>query len=68
MSYITIGSLITSIIKEQKVERKSLVKGICSTQTLSAIEKDQGKSDPFMIEVLLQRMGKSPDKLEQILL
>lgn len=44
-----------------------MAEGICSEQMLYDIEKDRRESDPLIIDILLQRLGKSPNKLERIL-
>lgn len=68
MNTITIGSLIEKLrIEEKNISRKKLADGICSEQMLYDIEKDRRESDPLIIDILLQRLGKSPDKLERIL-
>lgn len=67
MGYITVGGLIEKIRIEKSITRKRLVQGICSEQTLYEIENDKINADVFMLDLLLQRLGKSPDKLEMIL-
>ncbi len=54
-------------VEEKKISRKKLAEGICSEQMLYDIEKDRQESDPLIIDILLQRLGKSPNKLERIL-
>ncbi len=54
-------------VEEKKISRKKLAEGICSEQMLYDIEKDRRESDPLIIDILLQRLGKSPNKLERIL-
>jgi transcriptional regulator with XRE-family HTH domain len=44
-----------------------LSSGLCSDATLSRIELGERMPDKFLLDVLLQRLGKSPDKLETIL-
>lgn len=68
MGYTTIGSLIEQGRKERGgMTREQLANGICSPQMLYMIEKDQSESDILLTDMLLQRLGKSPDKLERIL-
>lgn len=68
MHFITVGSIIESARKEQNtISRKNLIQGICSEQTLYAIETNQYKTDILTVDILLQRLGKSPDKLEIVL-
>ena len=68
MKYITIGMLIKETRKAHKnMTSQKLSRGICSVQMLYQIEKDQCDTDLLMTDMLLQRLGKSPDKLERIL-
>lgn len=68
MSVITIGSLIEKLrIGKQTISRKRLAEGLCSEQMLYDIEKDRRESDPLIVDILLQRLGQSPDKLERVL-
>lgn len=59
--------LIKKIRRESKVRQELLCRGICTTQQLSKLEKGQRQPDFFLLEVLLQRLGKSMDKLEIVL-
>lgn len=68
MYFIPVGSMIERARKERKnVTRKKLCEGICTEQTLFAIEANQYETDTLLIDILLQRLGKSPDKLEIVL-
>ncbi|MDE7183121.1 MAG: hypothetical protein K2O40_01320 [Lachnospiraceae bacterium] len=68
MHFITIGSVIARARTNQKnIPRNDLIRGICTEQTLYAIEANQYKTDILMIDMLLQRLGISPDKLEIVL-
>ena len=68
MGYTTIGSLINQTRKEKKgITRQKLADGLCSAQMLYQIENDQYESDPLLTDILLQRLGKSPDKFERML-
>ncbi len=54
MSYTTIGSLIEQARREKRgMTREKLSDGICSSQMLYQIEKDQCESDPLMTDILL---------------
>ena len=64
MSNITIGRIIEKLRQEKNYSRKKLCQGLCSTQTLIKIENNKSDVDKFMSDILLQRLGKSPDKLE----
>lgn len=68
MHFITIGSVIAHArINQNNIPRKALIRGICTEQTLYAVEANQYKTDTLMIDILLQRLGISPDKLEIVL-
>ena len=61
-AFVKLARIIRSTALSQKLSR-----GICSVQMLYQIEKDQCDTDLLMTDMLLQRLGKSPDKLERIL-
>lgn len=68
MGFTTIGSIIEKSRLEKKgISRKKLSDGLCSEQRLYEIEKDSCESDTLLVDILLQRLGKSPDKLERVL-
>lgn len=67
MSNITIGRIIEKLRQEKNYSRKKLCQGLCSTQMLIKIETNRSDVDKFMSDILLQRLGKSPDKLEIII-
>lgn len=67
MQKITIGQLIQSEREMQKLSASILIEGIGTRQSLHKLESDQMQSDKLMIDLLLQRLGRSPDKLEYIL-
>ena len=62
-----IGRLIGELRKEAKIPQKRLCKGLCSVQLLSKIELEERTPDMLLLEALMQRLGKSPEKLEIIL-
>ncbi len=62
-----IGRLIGELRKETKISQKRLCKGLCSVQLLSKIELEERIPDMLLLEALMQRLGKSPEKLEIIL-
>lgn len=68
MGFTTIGSIIEKSRTEKKgISRKKLSEGLCSEQRLYEIERDSCDSDTLLVDILLQRLGKSPDKLERVL-
>ena len=67
MEFKTIGNLIKEIRTAKKITRKELSYGICSEHTLQELETDSYAADGLMLDILLQRLGQSPDKFEMIL-
>lgn len=67
MEFTTIGSLINEIRTAKKVTRKTLSYGICSEHVLQELESDRYAADVLMLDILLQRLGQSPDKFEMVL-
>lgn len=68
MEYTTVGRMIQSLrVEKNTITRKKLACGLCSEQTLFGIETGQCESDVLLLDILLQRLGKSPDKFEMIL-
>lgn len=64
MPYQNLGSIIEKERKEENISQSRLANGLCTTQTLYDIETDRYDADFLLLEILLQRLGKSPDKLE----
>lgn len=59
--------MIGKIRKDKHISQQVLGKGICSIQQISKIEKGEVSPDFFLTEILLQRLGMSPDKFEIVL-
>lgn len=59
--------LIIQIRKNKKISQERLGRGICSEQQISKLEKGELPSDFFLLEMLMQRLGKNVEKLEIIL-
>ncbi|MGN1156621.1 MAG: helix-turn-helix domain-containing protein [Agathobacter sp.] len=55
----TIGKLIRTLRKEQKLSAEVLCLGLCSKSKLSKIENDQQEASILLLEALLQRLGLS---------
>lgn len=62
-----IGEIVKQERERRGISQKELSKGICTAQTLSLIELGETETDKLSMDILLQRLGKSPDKLECIL-
>lgn len=67
MNHTTIGTMLTALRTKKNYTRKQLCRGLCTIQMLEKIERDMCDTDKFLLDMLLQRLGKSPDKLELIL-
>lgn len=66
MGQITIGQLILKERRKQGLSAAALMRGIGTDQKLYDLESGQ-PADKQLVDILLQRLGKSPDKLEYIL-
>ena len=62
-----IGAQINELREQQNISLEVLALGICSHESLRNIELGKEAVDKPMMEILLQRLGKSTDKLELIL-
>lgn len=67
MEFTTIGSLIRKIRRSKHITRKELSYGVCSEHVLQELEADRYTADVLMLDILLQRLGQSPDKFEMVL-
>ena len=67
MSEWSFGQLIANERKKQKVSGEILTQGIGTKQGLHKIEIGQMQCDKLFGDIVLQRLGRSPDKLEYIL-
>lgn len=59
-----IGKMIYSLRCEKKISQKNLARGILSVAELSRIENGTKEVSSLILETLLQRLGKSLDRLE----
>ncbi len=67
MEFTTIGTLINEIRTAKNITRKALSYGVCSQHVLQELESDRYAADVLMLDILLQRLGQSPDKFEMVL-
>lgn len=67
MNKDNVGSIILTLRKRMHISQKDLCRGLCTNRTLSRIELGERIPDKLLLDALLQRLGKSPDKLETIL-
>ncbi len=56
---VTLGSIIETLRKRQKISQQSLCYGLCSKPTLSKIEKNLQNPNILVAQALLERLGLS---------
>lgn len=61
------GEIIFLLRTLENISQKELARGLCSISALSRIETSERMPDKLLLDALLQRLGKSPDKLESII-
>ena len=61
-----IGKIIYSLRTCNHISQEKLARGLCSVSALSRIESCERIPDKLLLDALMQRLGKSPDKLESI--
>lgn len=62
-----LGSLLKKERESKNISRERLREGLCTQAMLFKIEENQCDTDKLLVDVLFQRLGKSPDKLEVIM-
>lgn len=62
-----LGSLLKKERETKNISRERLSEGLCTQAMLFKIEENQCDTDKLLVDVLFQRLGKSPDKLEVIM-
>jgi len=62
-----IGKIIYTLRTCNHISQEKLARGLCSVAALSRIEACERVPDKLLLDALLQRLGKSPDKLESII-
>ena len=66
--YCTIwGKMIRQLREEKKISLEKLSRGFCSKQALSNMERGDVQADKLLMDLVLQRLGKSTDRQEPIL-
>ncbi len=61
---LKIGKMLNSLREEAGISQKDLARGLFTLKEYSKIERDSHETDRMHLEALLQRLGKSGDKLE----
>lgn len=62
-----IGALLKRERESKNISREKLSEGLCTQAMLFKIEENRSDTDKLLVDVLFQRLGKSPDKLEVIM-
>jgi transcriptional regulator with XRE-family HTH domain len=62
-----IGFAIQYFREKYNISQSTLCKGLCSVATLSRIEAGEREADGLLLETILERMGKTPNKFELVL-
>ncbi|MGL5675523.1 MAG: helix-turn-helix domain-containing protein [Cellulosilyticaceae bacterium] len=62
-----IGNIIYDLRKEANLSQQQICHGLCSDAEYSRIERGEKVPDPFLLEYVLQRLGKSADCFEYVL-
>lgn len=62
-----IGKVIQNLREEMGISQEELVSGLCSDSTLSRIEWEERVVEQWLIDAILQRLGKSSDKFWTII-
>lgn len=57
-----IGKVIQNLREEAGISQEELASGLCSDSTLSRIEWEERVVEQWLVEAILQRLGKSSDK------
>ncbi|MDE7327119.1 MAG: helix-turn-helix transcriptional regulator [Lachnospiraceae bacterium] len=66
--YCTVwGKMIRQLREEQNISLEKLARGFCSKQALSNMERGDVEMDKLLMDLILQRLGKSTDRQEPIL-
>ncbi len=67
MNVYRIGTLLRYERENNNISREKLCIGLCTPPMLFKVEENKGETDKLLLDMLFQRLGKSPDKLEIIL-
>lgn len=62
----TLGELLRELREEQGVSKTQLCEGICSRTALARYEENERVPDKFVVDCLLERLGKNVARLEFI--
>lgn len=62
-----IGNIVVRLREESERTLEQLCEGICSKSHMARIEQNESVPDPFVLDRLFGRMGKSTERLEYVL-
>ena len=62
-----IGEILVRLRKESGITQAALREGVCAASELAKIENNQKNPDPFLLDRLFRRLGKSAVRLEYVL-
>ena len=62
-----IGEILVRLRKESGITQAALREGVCAASELAKIENNQKNPDPFLLDHLFRRLGKSAVRLEYVL-
>lgn len=66
MKEITLGEMQENIRTDKNISKVQLCEGVCTVTALTRYEQDMRVPDKFVIDCLLERLGKNSDKIEFI--
>ncbi len=63
----SLGILLCNLRKEQEINQKELIRGVCSLSTLSRFESGEREPSKILFDALISKLGKNSNKWEIIL-
>lgn len=66
MQEMTLGEMLENMRTDKNISKVQLCEGICTITALTRYEQDVRVPDKFVIDCLLERLGKNPNKIEFI--
>lgn len=63
---ITLGEMLESVRKDKNISKVQLCEGVCTITALTRYEQDIRVPDKFVIDCLLERLGKNSNRIEFI--
>lgn len=66
MKEMTLGEMLENLRIDKNIAKVQLCEGVCTITALTRYEQDIRVPDKFVIDCLLERLGKNPNKIEFI--